>query len=60
MGSESTWVMSVGLSSFKEEFTINWTDLMAATVLFTIPPTILFMLIQKHLVSGLTGGAVKG
>lgn len=60
LSSERNWVMSVGLSSFKEEFTIQWTDLMAATVLFTIPPTVLFMFIQKHLVSGLTGGAVKG
>ena len=33
---------------------------MAAAVLFTIPPILLFMFIQKHLVSGLTGGAVKG
>lgn len=58
--SEGKWVMSVGLSSFKEEFTIQWSDMMAAAVLFTVPPVVLFMFIQKHLVSGLTGGAVKG
>ncbi|QPM67645.1 carbohydrate ABC transporter permease [Atribacter laminatus] len=60
ISSEGTWVMSIGLSSFKEEFTLQWTDLMAATVLFTIPPTVLFMFIQKHLVSGLTAGSIKG
>jgi len=58
--SQGNWVMSVGLSSFREEFTIQWSDMMAAAVLFTIPPIVLFMFIQKHLVSGLTGGAVKG
>jgi multiple sugar transport system permease protein len=58
--SQGNWVMSVGLSSFREEFTIQWSDMMAAAVLFTIPPILLFMFIQKHLVSGLTGGAVKG
>ena len=57
--SQGNWVMSVGLSSFREEFTIQWSDMMAAAVLFTIPPILLFMFIQKHLVSGLTGGAVK-
>ncbi len=60
LSSEGNWVMSVGLSSFKEEFTIQWSDMMAAAVLFTVPPIVLFMFIQKHLVSGLTGGAVKG
>jgi len=58
--SQGNWVMPVGLSSFREEFTIQWSDMMAAAVLFTIPPIVLFMFIQKHLVSGLTGGAVKG
>jgi multiple sugar transport system permease protein len=58
--SQGNWVMPVGLSSFREEFTIQWSDMMAAAVLFTIPPILLFMFIQKHLVSGLTGGAVKG
>jgi len=60
VSSQGNWVMSVGLSSFREEFTIQWSDMMAAAVLFTIPPIVLFMFIQKHLVSGLTGGAVKG
>lgn len=60
VSSQGNWVMSVGLSSFKEEFTIQWSDMMAAAVLFTVPPTVLFMFIQKHLVSGLTKGAVKG
>lgn len=60
VSSQTNWVMSVGLSSFKEEFTIAWSDMMAAAVLFTIPPVVLFMFIQKHLVRGLTGGAVKG
>lgn len=60
VSSQGNWVMSVGLSSFKEEFTIQWSDMMASAVLFTIPPIVLFMFIQKHLVRGLTGGAVKG
>ncbi|MDD3127545.1 MAG: carbohydrate ABC transporter permease [Candidatus Izemoplasmatales bacterium] len=60
VSSQANWVLSVGLSSFREEFTIEWSDMMAAAVLFTIPPIVLFMFIQKHLVSGLTGGAVKG
>jgi ABC-type maltose transport system permease subunit len=33
---------------------------MAAAAMITIPIVILFMLVQKHFVEGLTAGAVKG
>ncbi len=39
---------------------IEWQYLFAASLLATIPVVILFMCIEKHLVSGLTSGGVKG
>jgi multiple sugar transport system permease protein len=37
-----------------------WGELAASTILATFPPVILYLIIQKYVVSGLTGGAIKG
>lgn len=60
INSESNWVLSVGLSSFQGEYTLAWSDMLAAATLFTIPPLLFFVGLQRYLISGLTGGAVKG
>jgi multiple sugar transport system permease protein len=60
INSQSNWVLSVGLSSFQGEYTLQWSDMLAAATLFAIPPLVFFVGLQRHLISGLTGGAVKG
>ncbi len=57
---ETNWVFTVGLSSFRGEHTLQWSELLAAATIFTIPPLLFFAGLQRHLISGLTGGAVKG
>jgi N,N'-diacetylchitobiose transport system permease protein len=37
----------------------NYSGMLAAGVIFTLPVVVLFMLIQRHLVEGLTAGALK-
>jgi len=39
---------------------INWTGLLAAGVIATLPVVVLFGFVQKYMVAGLTAGAVKG
>ena len=41
-------------------YTIQWTRIMAACMLGSIPPIILFLIFQRSLIAGLTKGAVKG
>jgi multiple sugar transport system permease protein len=48
------------IQSFVGQFYLNWPNVMAASVLITIPVTLLFIFFQKYLVHGLTAGAVKG
>ena len=52
--------VTVALQSFIGENQIQWGLLMAGGTLVALPATTLFLLMQKHLVGGLTGGAVKG
>jgi multiple sugar transport system permease protein len=50
----------VGLLSFVSKFSVDFGQMMAAGVLALIPVCAFFLLIQRHLVQGLTAGAVKG
>ncbi|MBD0416791.1 carbohydrate ABC transporter permease [Oryzicola mucosus] len=54
------WVGTIGLSSFMGENATPWNEVMAIALAFTVPPVALFLFIQKHFVSGLGSGAVKG
>ena len=52
--------ISVALNYFLGEFTTEWNNIMAAPALATLPVVIIFLFLQRQLVQGLTGGAVKG
>lgn len=47
------------LLDFKSQYQVNWNLLMAGAIFAVIPITILFIVIQKYLVKGLTSGGVK-
>ena len=52
--------VSVGLYSLKGGMeTLQWGDMMAASVLVVIPSIVFFSIIQKSIVGGLTAGADK-
>jgi multiple sugar transport system permease protein len=51
--------LPLGLFSFLGQYTVQWHYLMAASLVTVVPVVILFLFIEKHLVSGLTAGAVK-
>lgn len=53
--------LSVGLSFlFESADATAWGPLMAGSVVTFLPVFIIFLLLQKYLVGGLTAGAVKG
>lgn len=51
--------VSVALYSLTGGETLRYGEMMAASVLVVLPSLILFFIIQKRLIGGLTGGAVK-
>ncbi|MDD6616882.1 MAG: carbohydrate ABC transporter permease [Lachnospiraceae bacterium] len=52
--------LTVGITIFNGYNMIEWQYLFAASLFATLPVIILFMCIEKHLVSGLASGGVKG
>ncbi|MDQ0680157.1 multiple sugar transport system permease protein [Arthrobacter pascens] len=56
---ETTKTLSLGLKAYASESDVFWNQLMAASVVVSLPVLIGFILVQKHLVAGLSSGAVK-
>lgn len=52
--------MTVGLQKFVQQNTSDWTRLMAASTIGTIPALIFLFCTQRFLIAGMTAGAVKG
>lgn len=51
--------LTVGFRSYVTGYEQNWDQLFAASVIAVVPVVILFAIIEKHLVGGLTAGSVK-
>ena len=57
---ESMKTLTVGLANYISSTHIDWGIIMALGTITTIPVVILFALVQKYFVEGMTAGAVKG
>lgn len=60
MDKEFMYTAPVGLRFFVGGFSQQWGYFAAGSIIVSIPVVLLFMFLQKYLVSGLTAGAVKG
>lgn len=54
------WTLPLGLKSFESNMTTEWGLYGAASFIVMIPVVVLFLVLSKWLVSGLTLGSVKG
>lgn len=52
--------VQLGIKFFTNQFSVDYVSMFAAIVLSIIPSVLAYILFQKQIVSGLTGGAVKG
>jgi len=60
MNEETLYTAPVGLKFFVGGFSEQWGYFAAGAIITAIPVVLLFMFLQRFLVSGLTAGAVKG
>lgn len=58
--SESNWVVSLGLFSFTSEYVILVEQMMAASVVASIPALLVFITLQRFLRGGLALGGLRG
>lgn len=54
------YTIPIGLYNFKDALATNWTALLAGIIIATIPIIVLFLLMSKSFIRGLTEGSVKG
>ena len=52
--------LSAGLLYMVGQYEVQWGQLSAGVILSTVPVAVLFTFLQRHLIHGLTAGAVKG
>jgi multiple sugar transport system permease protein len=57
--SNSAIPLTVRLDSFIGQYTVDWQHLFGASLVATIPVVILFALIERRVVGGLTAGSIR-
>lgn len=60
LGGREVRTITVAVQTLIGEYEVQWGLLTAGGIVGALPATVLFLLVQKRLISGLTQGAVKG
>jgi multiple sugar transport system permease protein len=61
VNSDASRTLTIGvMTMLVTSFNIDWSQLMAASVMMSVPVIIVFALLQRHLTRGFGAGAVKG
>jgi multiple sugar transport system permease protein len=56
---EASRTLAVGLGEYSTEVNVYWNQIMAASLVVSIPVVVGFLLLQRNFVAGLSAGAVK-
>jgi raffinose/stachyose/melibiose transport system permease protein len=57
---QSLWPLPLGIMQFQGQFSTDWARVMAYVTLLIIPAIIFYLFAEKYIVTGLTGGELKG
>ncbi|MFW6381609.1 MAG: carbohydrate ABC transporter permease [Bacillota bacterium] len=56
----ATYTMAIRFYSFSGRYITEWGKMMAAAVIISIPMILLFIMLQRRFIEGMTSGGVKG
>lgn len=59
MTDDSTRTLAVGLRNYATQNDVYWNQIMAASLVVSVPVVVAFLLLQRYLIAGLTAGSVK-
>jgi raffinose/stachyose/melibiose transport system permease protein len=57
---QDMWTIPLSFQAFKGQFGNNYTEMNAAIFMSIVPVVVVYLLLQRYFVAGLTSGAVKG
>ncbi len=60
LGNASKWPLTLGIMQFQGQFGTDWARVMAYVTLLIIPAVLFYLVAEKYIVTGLTGGELKG
>lgn len=52
--------VSLAVSRFQGQYTVNYGGMMAAATMVLLPQLVIYAVFQRHVIAGMTAGAVKG
>jgi raffinose/stachyose/melibiose transport system permease protein len=60
LSDQANWTLPLGLTNFSTQYSSDTARILAYTTLSLVPALVFYLLAERQLVSGLTGGSVKG
>jgi N,N'-diacetylchitobiose transport system permease protein len=60
LSTQSKYTLPIYVQYFFGRGGANWGPIMAASTLYTIPPVVFFLIVQRRMIGGLVAGSVKG
>lgn len=60
LNSESMYTVQLGLAIFRDQYSTEWGNLMAGSVVATLPILLVFFFAQKYFIQGITLSGLKG
>lgn len=54
------WPLTLGIQQFQGQYGTDWAPIMAYVTLLMIPAIIFYLITERYIVTGLTGGELKG
>jgi raffinose/stachyose/melibiose transport system permease protein len=60
LNEDKKWPLTLGLMQFQAQFGVDWGSVMAFVSILLVPATLFYLFTQHYIVTGLTGGELKG